>query len=1100
MSEGAASSPVTIEELLEHGRWVRRLATSLVVGEEAADELAQASLVQAITHPPRHRGNLRAWLATITRNLARDRGKAKQREWDPRWLEAVRRDQPLESGDQIVARIETQRLVSEVLLGLEPHLRDVLVLRFYDELSYREIGDRLGMPADTARSRTTRGLAELRQRLDQLGGENAVEWRTGLVLWLGASEWARLGSGAGATTGGGLVGWAQGLTALQILGALLLSGVLALLAWAPWSGVRKAEPLVLVPGRDAANDDRIAAADLSVEHEEDRSSALRDAAAAAGEWVGVSGRVLQYLDRSPVVGARVRLMKIDHAGPSTAIETVADADGRFRFDGLMREVVVGPEHLLSAFDGEYVLRIETDVALAAFEDTCPRAKLTGDPRGETALDADLGDLTLTPAVPLGIRLVGDWEPSGSLWVAELSPRELAPRRFRKIGRWGESREPIVSDLLGAVVHREVRRVLVAYDGSGLAWVELDLPLDASRPRTLQLERSPPGRVEVMLLDGEGRPVPNVPVIATPLFWPLRTPDALDFCYHGRFTRPSDFESSRRSVTDERGIAVFAALPSGLPNGPSPDASGDGTCPNGTYVFCAGERNSDAMPHRLHAPVVVAAGEVNRLTLRFDESAHVVLEGQVTSEDGTPLSGLRVTAIDHVYTNSLMGHQGAPREIETLTDEEGRYRLSGVDRQAQGVELVSANGSDYGRAFPVFELEVPVDGVMQFDIVLPLAHDLKGWLVDANGEPVHRPGLEVVARPMGLDPYRARPILDQNLKVAVDGSFGREGLPEGDWVLYPLDFEAHGLVPFDPIEFRAEDGDLDVIVEAFDRNATRLELTVTDERSADVIGIANAVAILQRDGRRAPLVVQADSGIGENRATWNALPAGSWQVRVQLYGGRLAWRTCVIDGSVSVLSDRLVVESPGSLTATLVPGAVATALANEVVTARLIGPDWVDAGPDVESRFAAVGVQARVGSDGRIRFEDLPPGRYELRCASGAFAGRAFARVDSGARAEVKLPVEAARQLILTGDARPFREQAMRLRLHVRAADGSFSEWPVSWDSGVARAWLPPDAVAWEARWWSIERRGHQRSTPVSERVGGPLEGHDDAPIAAPLPR
>lgn len=1100
MSEGTASSPVTIEELLEHGRWVRRLATSLVVGEEAADELAQASLVQAISHPPRHRGNLRAWLATIARNLARDRGKAKSLEKDPRWLEAVRREQPLESGDQIVARIETQRLVSEVLLGLDPELRDVLVLRFYDELSYREIGERMDLPAETARSRITRGLAELRQRLDQLGGESAVEWRTGLVLWLGAGEWSRLAGGSAAATGGGLVGWAQGLTALQILAALLVSGLLGILAWAPWSAARTADPPLLTPELAARHASSVAAAGSTPDPVGDREPVDRRNASVPGEWIGVAGRVLQHLDRSPVVGARVRLMTRTSAASAEAIETFTDADGRFRVDGPLEAFEVLPEHLLAAYDGEFVLRIETDVELASFEDRIPRSRLTGDIRGRDALDEDLGDLTLTPAVPLSIRLVGDWEPSGSLWIGELSPREHPPSRLRRVGRWGESRDPSLWDLFGAVVHRDVQRVLIAYDGRGLAWVDLDLPLDVSRSPVLQLERSPPGRVEVLVLDDEGRPVPNVPVSATPLFWPLRTSNTLDYCYHGVLQRPTGFESSRRSVTNEQGIAVFEHLPSGLPLADFGEPSSDGLYPVGTYVFCAGRLDEDALPHRLHAPFLVREGDVNRLRLRFDESAQVGIAGRVTDADGRPLSGVQVAAVDHLYTNVMQGHQGSPRFVETRTDADGRYALTGVDRHAQGVELVAVDGRDFGRAHALFELEVPADGVRRFDVVLPLAHDLRGWLVDGAGQAVQRAGLKVVVRPASLDPHRERPVPDVNLRVSADGSFAHSGLPAGRWVLYPLDFEAHGLVPFEPFEFESGDDPLELVVEAFDERSTRLEVVVTDAHSPDALGVAAALAVCERDGRRAPLIVEASSGIGTDQVTWNALPPGTWKVCVQLYGGRRSWRTFVIDGSGPVLSDRITVKLPGSLTAELEPGAVAAALANEVVTARLIGPEWVDAGPDVESRFAAIGVQARVGSDHRVRFVDLPPGRYELRCAAGALVGRTTALVEEGAEAEVRLPVEAARRLVLTGDARPYLEQSMRLVLHVRGADGARTAWPLVWNSGVAQAWLPADAVEWEARWWSQSLAGHQRSMPVSARAGGPIEGAAGTELAAELPR
>jgi RNA polymerase sigma-70 factor (ECF subfamily) len=49
-----------------------------------------------------------------------------------------------------------------VLAKLPDHYRDVMVLRYTDNLKFREIADRLGEPIDTVKSRHRRGLALLR--------------------------------------------------------------------------------------------------------------------------------------------------------------------------------------------------------------------------------------------------------------------------------------------------------------------------------------------------------------------------------------------------------------------------------------------------------------------------------------------------------------------------------------------------------------------------------------------------------------------------------------------------------------------------------------------------------------------------------------------------------------------------------------------------------------------------------------------------------------------------------------------------------------------------------------------------------------------------
>jgi RNA polymerase sigma-70 factor (ECF subfamily) len=58
--------------------------------------------------------------------------------------------------------------VGEVLLKLEPTYREVLVLRFYEELSLEEIAAVTRAPLSTVKSRLYRGLAALKPQMEQL--------------------------------------------------------------------------------------------------------------------------------------------------------------------------------------------------------------------------------------------------------------------------------------------------------------------------------------------------------------------------------------------------------------------------------------------------------------------------------------------------------------------------------------------------------------------------------------------------------------------------------------------------------------------------------------------------------------------------------------------------------------------------------------------------------------------------------------------------------------------------------------------------------------------------------------------------------------------
>ncbi|UDY24317.1 SigE family RNA polymerase sigma factor [Nocardioides sp. Kera G14] len=60
---------------------------------------------------------------------------------------------------------DTQRLVWELVEGLAPRARAVVVLRYYEGLSESEIADTLGIAVGTVKSQASRALASLRARV-----------------------------------------------------------------------------------------------------------------------------------------------------------------------------------------------------------------------------------------------------------------------------------------------------------------------------------------------------------------------------------------------------------------------------------------------------------------------------------------------------------------------------------------------------------------------------------------------------------------------------------------------------------------------------------------------------------------------------------------------------------------------------------------------------------------------------------------------------------------------------------------------------------------------------------------------------------------------
>lgn len=158
----------SLHALLDQTGWIHALARKLVSDPHLAADLAQDACVQALEHQPDGSRPLRGWLATVMRNqLAKlrrgDQGR-RTREQEPRG-EGLAPD-----ALDVVEKAETHRNVVLAVLALDEPTRSTLLMRFFEQLSYDEIAARTNVTRAAVNSRITRGLAELRARLEQAYG------------------------------------------------------------------------------------------------------------------------------------------------------------------------------------------------------------------------------------------------------------------------------------------------------------------------------------------------------------------------------------------------------------------------------------------------------------------------------------------------------------------------------------------------------------------------------------------------------------------------------------------------------------------------------------------------------------------------------------------------------------------------------------------------------------------------------------------------------------------------------------------------------------------------------------------------------------------
>ncbi|MEM7200711.1 MAG: sigma-70 family RNA polymerase sigma factor [Planctomycetota bacterium] len=164
-------------ELLRHRPALASLARQLVADHHRAEDLVQDAWLAALQRPPRAREALSSWLRRVLRHRAY-RERQRESERPAREAAAAR---PEAVADSAEASLEGHRVLLAAVSSLREPMREAIVLRYYRGLGPREIAARLGVPVATAKTRLRRGLAELREALDDAHGNRRGAWVVALV-------------------------------------------------------------------------------------------------------------------------------------------------------------------------------------------------------------------------------------------------------------------------------------------------------------------------------------------------------------------------------------------------------------------------------------------------------------------------------------------------------------------------------------------------------------------------------------------------------------------------------------------------------------------------------------------------------------------------------------------------------------------------------------------------------------------------------------------------------------------------------------------------------------------------------------------------------
>lgn len=159
--QAAAGNLGALAQLVnKHRERVLRTAQGIVGSIQEADDIAQEVFIKVWRHLPGFHGPevFTSWLYRITVNTALD---ALRRRPDETPLESCH--EAPESLEDTALRNEQLQRLRVAIEALPPAIRATLVLREYEQLSYKEIADVLQVPIGTVMSRLSYGRQTLRR-------------------------------------------------------------------------------------------------------------------------------------------------------------------------------------------------------------------------------------------------------------------------------------------------------------------------------------------------------------------------------------------------------------------------------------------------------------------------------------------------------------------------------------------------------------------------------------------------------------------------------------------------------------------------------------------------------------------------------------------------------------------------------------------------------------------------------------------------------------------------------------------------------------------------------------------------------------------------
>lgn len=154
------------ESVMKYYDEVLRFCVYQLGDADRAYDITQKTFLRFIMRADKleDRRNIKGYLLTIARNLCADYWKS--RKWDGTDCDAGESADTGGTGNAAYERVEDRMVLAALLSKLPPEQREVVVLRYYNDLKLKDISNLLSVNLSTVKTRLRLGVNTLRKYME----------------------------------------------------------------------------------------------------------------------------------------------------------------------------------------------------------------------------------------------------------------------------------------------------------------------------------------------------------------------------------------------------------------------------------------------------------------------------------------------------------------------------------------------------------------------------------------------------------------------------------------------------------------------------------------------------------------------------------------------------------------------------------------------------------------------------------------------------------------------------------------------------------------------------------------------------------------------